>query len=217
MTEWYLRSMQDTSGSPISRLQGIIFDSGATHLMSQLQRALDGLETAYPSFIEQSLQYATTGPEEARRMARRALADCADDTVHMLDYSGDDSFEPDSDAVFLVRLHWHCGAVMAEAGVPQEDHADVSHALSILSLGEDPSLFEHEWYWRGLSALAITDLWVHEGSVEDNADFIRFAGVHPDIGAVIDTAKERRSLNVGLLETVLSQSAKTPALRSGSL
>jgi hypothetical protein len=213
----YVGAMQDVSRTASSRLLRIIFDEGIHHLMSQLERALNELERAYPSFTEQSLKYATTGPETARKMARRALHDCADDTVQELDYSGGDSPALDSDAIFTVRLFWHCGAVMEEALIHEDSNSDVAHALSILNLEGDPALSEHDWYWRGLSALAITDLWIHEGSTRENADFIEFAGKHRDIGSVIDTAVLRGSLNVGLLESVLSQSTKTPALRSGTL
>lgn len=210
--------MSDPSTITAVQLLNLVYGDNSSYLPSQLERGLSALTALNQELLPTAQRLLTTGPDVARSMVRSHLSDCIDDAVYMLDYHGGEEFEPDPDTVFQLRQFWSCGTVIHEIGMTSKSQReDASLGLTTLGLGESRELFEHEWYWRGVAALAITEMWINEGSINHELDFIEYAGKHRDIGAVIIVCKDRLSTNIRMINAVLSQSAHTPMLRSGSL
>jgi hypothetical protein len=74
-------------------------------------------------------------------------------------------------------------------------------------------------YWRGVTALKLsgaknTMLVALDG---EDMDFIEWAGKHDDIALVINTAMERRTINVETLKHVTDNDSVVSAMREGIL
>lgn len=210
--------MSDPSTITTEQLLELVYGDNYSYLPSQLERALNTLLAVNQQLVSTAHRLLTSGPDVARDMVRSHLSDCIDDAVYMLDYQGGEEFEPDPDTAFELRQFWTCGTVIHETRMTSKSQReDATHALTALGIGDSRELFEHEWYWRGVAALAITEIWINEGSINNEINFIEYAGKHSDIGAVIAISKDRFSTSVRMIDSVLSQSVQTPALRSGSL
>jgi len=131
---------------------------------------------------------------------------------------------------------WVLGNVLDEVGVACEEFlliAGVDAAASGINNSGFPSALQKgsEAYWRGLSAFFLSKV-VYRNSKELRAraqfkarydfygevdEFIEWAGKHKDISAVIETAKERKTINVAALESIMRQGTVTTSLGSGAL
>lgn len=117
----------------------------------------------------------------------------------------------------LIRLAWIVGNVMDDAGIPRDELSSIAYTAVMLGYGDPDDLTAEEWFLRGRAALSATELWVHEGDVEDKKDFIEYAGKHWDIGAVIRTAKERSTTDVNVLTAIVDHSGVHVPLQRGAL
>lgn len=72
-------------------------------------------------------------------------------------------------------------------------------------------------YWRGISALALANE-LEKGSMDEWREFVEHAGTHDDLKSLVNTAKERGTVNVESLRSIMEQAAHTTgSLRDGIL
>lgn len=199
-----------------SQLFELLYPSGMPYPMSHINGILNRLCTSNNNLVLTAIKLLQKGSLTGRELARRSLADSIDDTIYELQYNDGDHYQPDTGVTSRMHQAWSCGNVIEEASIPDEDREDLGLIFSILR-GSYNNPNDAEWYWRGVAALAFTDLWINEEALDRDFDFIEFAGTHDDIALVISTAKERHTLNCKLLQAVISQSSGNRPLCSGSL
>lgn len=83
-----------------------------------------------------------------------------------------------------------------------------------LGLTEYPVNYES---WRGLAALAASGASNSVHSRDELTAFVRYAGTHPDLKAVLDIARDRDTIDVDLIDGVIKQSGSSDPLRRGAL
>lgn len=72
--------------------------------------------------------------------------------------------------------------------------------------------------WRGIAALAVSKASNAVYDKEELLAFVKYAGHHPDLKSVLDTARERNTIEVELIETIVSnQKGIAKPLRNGTL
>ena len=119
---------------------------------------------------------------------------------------------------------WNLANVMEEVSAPLSEDEVISAADSAVhgmkSSGYPMAMTENtNAYWRGVAALALSKV-VHRNdrSLRQRAqskarydfygqvdEFLEWAGTHPDINAVISTAKERKTIVVSDLAGIIRQ------------
>lgn len=143
-------------------------------------------------------------------------------------------WNPNSAPELLRR--WVLGNILDETGGVYEDAlliAGVDAAAHGMTTSGFPSALKKgtESYWRGLSALYLSKV-VYRNDKELRAraqskarydyyaqvdEFIEWAGNHENINAVIDTAKEHKTIVVANLKDFIAQSVATPSLAKGAI
>lgn len=83
-----------------------------------------------------------------------------------------------------------------------------------MGLTEYPINYES---WRGVAALAASGASNSVHSKSELTAFVRYAGSHPDLKAVLDIARERDTIDVELIEAIIKQSGTIDPLRRGAL
>jgi hypothetical protein len=159
-----------------------------------------------------------------------------DDLSAVMNYTRDPAYwrisKNDYDAPpeeMLVRA-WSIGSVKEDLGyeffkgLSDEELFDGFADLRSMIYGDDnqPDYSKDTDYWRGMALLRMIYVEIEYGfenqQERDAAHrFIEWAGRHNDPRVVADTAIARRTLDVGTLESVMSQAAAVPALGDGAL
>lgn len=190
--------------------------------LPQIVTALDLIHDYDPNAIEFMEQTLTTGPETAREAAAYKLASITETIAEAWEtgesWLGRCKRILGSELIKEVMPHWSIACVTDEWG---QDVANYRIAMwtekALLAIHEDemglrrhPVNFDN---WRGLAALGAVRI---EGSPEQISEFIQRAGAANDIAAVIDTARERVTLDPVTIDAVINGS-DAAALRSGAL
>ena len=105
---------------------------------------------------------------------------------------------------------WNTVNVLQESGSSHdmEDTFTEINNMSIVYYEMDPKTAGYpltDEYWRGRAAVALTGIYPDGRERRDLTPFISWAGEHKDIARVIDTAKERNTINIEVLAGVLEQ------------
>jgi hypothetical protein len=178
--------------------------------------------------IPLAVELLTTGND----LAQRHVSNVLDEAIQTMgdayaesnsDYqwqqSCPDSFSPVIKQKMLAA--WHVGNFIEEAEVAT-NHMDVQGRVMrydmILNIDDlDGDRSENTSYWRGLAVLAIIN-----PPLKDKGSYLRgfvtWAAEHPDPRRVIDIVRERGTLNVDVLASLMNeQNGTVTSLRSGSL
>jgi hypothetical protein len=190
--------------------------------MPQIAQALDLIHDYDPHAIEFMERVLTTGPKAARDAAAYKLASVTETFAEAWE-TGENWLERcrrilGSELINEVMPHWSiacvtnewCGDVADYRIVMWVDKVLLSIHEDELGLRQHPVNFED---WRGLAALGAVRV---EGEPEQLNRFIKYAGPAKDIAAVIDTARERGTLDPVTIDAVINGSDAV-SLRNGAL
>jgi hypothetical protein len=190
--------------------------------LPQIATALDLIHDYDPNAIEFMEKALTTGPKAARDAAAYKLASITETFAEAFE-TGESWAERcrrilGSELVNEVMPHWSiacvtnewCGDVADYRIVMWVDKVLLNLHEDELGLRQHPVNFED---WRGLAALGAVRI---EGEPGQLNRFIKYAGPAKDIAAVIDTARERGTIDPTTIDAVINGS-EALVLRSGAL
>lgn len=196
--------------------------------LPDLNSGLDLIREDDPSILALAEELMTSGSGRARSIAAEHLYGMALGITEAIRKVRDEpQYYPDgwqAECVWGQEVKsalisgWSLGSVMDETETVTNDDEEefdiVDHIKEIHSdlSGDNRELYERQDlpYWRGVAALGIA---YHAGVTGYNVDVLRFvewAGAHEDIKYVIDSVKERRTVNP---EHIEDRTIPTPMLR----
>lgn len=224
--------VQDFDNAYVTRL---INDRFAVN-PERIGMCLDYLRAEDKSNIPFAVNLLTTGSRQARQLAHEAfylaLVDM-DESHESLEREDDEFWYEKCPGSWKERLQprmtqaWCLGNVVDEANLGAEINAlkmgevimaasDYQHnALSETQYGAAPPLTTDQDYWRGVSALTLA-----HGQPEYSAEALEFAewaAHHDNLALIIETSKERKTINVELLKSIVEREEVPAPLRVGIL
>jgi hypothetical protein len=197
---------------------------------------LDYMRAEDKSNIPFAVEMLTTGSRQARQLAHEAfylaIVDM-EESHESLEREDDEFWYEKCPGSWKERLHprmtqaWCLGNVVDEANLSAEINAlkmgevimsasDYHHnALSETQHGTTPPLVTDRDYWRGVSALTLA-----YGKAEystDALEFAEWASHHDNLALIIETSKERKTINVETLKSIVERDEISTSLRVGIL
>lgn len=214
------------SASRHEKLAEVIFEDVSADLanftLAQITEALDAIHEYDPNAIGFMEKVLSTGPQSARDAAAYKLSSITENIAEALE-TGESWLDRcsrtlGSELVNSVMSAWSVQCVIEEYRDVEAyritmwaDKARFALRIDDLELTQHPVSFED---WRGLAALGAVR--IEGSSPEQIKGFIRYAGPAQELTIVIDTARERGTLDPVAVDAVINGS-NASALRSGAL
>jgi hypothetical protein len=196
-------------------------------LREQIVAALVLIHDDEPSAIDLISKVLTTGSAQAREESREELRSMLGEVTDSYAKNGKD-WKNDCGHItgprMVEELMHTWNIYQLEELYPTGDSSYASarklgwalYAIGPTQLGLTDYPVNYE-SWRGLAALAASGASNSVHSKEELTIFVRYAGSHPDLRAVLDIARERNTIDVELIEQVIKQSGTINPLRQGTL
>lgn len=127
-----------------------------------------------------------------------------------------DAFSPDQR--WKITYDWHLNNVAVDAG---EFFYLGMHGFPDLLHSEDTD--QSDVFWRGLAAIHIISDSIQGISlaadllISSHRDFIHWAGAHADVGQIVRIAKERSTLDLNTVKSLLAAQETSLPLGAGAL
>lgn len=211
---------------------------------SEAKVALKLLRKDNTTIVPMIKRMMNTGTPTARKMAAAVISRAFSHiTEAYKGGNGGDGWEYRCDWVWnpslkteLIR-QWSVGNIIEETGSDHDEDvillSSIDNWSQNIRTSDFPSSVPYgtEEYWRGVTALAMSKVRHRDAKdartrakikarydfYSDVDEFIPWAGNHTDIRLVINTAKERKTIRVSDLESVISQGQYVPALSTAAL
>jgi hypothetical protein len=177
-----------------------------------------------------ALLFLTTGSETSKLLTRNTIWKTIKDMNAVMFWNEDEGVHKRhgsrkwSDEYQLTKARlasaWSVGNVIEESGAHVDPKQELQSVLEFAYFLEGHTrhdkLSDDPVYWRGVSALSLTDI-VGGSNSPRIAEFIEWAGKHEDISAVMTTMLERKTVIVPVLQGIMEQTDIAPSLNSGRL
>ena len=164
----------------------------------------------HPEAVDVIIRLLSTGSTQSKLTIAPRILD------HVEYFQNDYDPEQGLNLAILVLELWTIVEVTEEVSrvMPLYDY-DYGGTYFMTHNPEEPL---RDYYWRGNVAMNIVAIYCELDPEISSSSFVRYAGAHSDIGAVVRTAIERETLDVDTIHYVLTASSSSAlALGSGVL
>lgn len=221
-------TVEESTAYPEALIESIGSSFTALSTSDNFRRYLLEIHAHDPSVLPVAATFLSTGSEIAHKLTKKMIWETIKDMIAN-DYVDNDgvripNFRRWSDLYQLTQARlasaWSLGNVIAESGMAVEPEltlkATVEYAYYLEGHTRHDKLPGDTAYWRGVAALTLTDI-VNGSKNSYISEFIEWAGNHDDIGSVMTTMIDRKTIRVEVLRGVMEQTEITSPLSRGIL